>query len=194
MFDINNTLNTMLSIDRDYYDKNQSTIENRTAKIMAMITDYYHNIFRSNLSPKEGLLRKHLGGARGNHGFRAVITSHEDVAHHDEIYIPWCVGVTVFRQHILNKLMNRNHRHGGLTHNQAVGLMMGHVYKYHPVLDAILKELIAEAPGRGIVCMIQRNPTLPQGSAQLVYIPKVKTDPNDQTVSISDLIATSMNA
>ena len=41
---------------------------------------------------------------------------------------------------------------------------------------------------------LDTRPTLPQGSAQLVYIPKVKTDPNDQTVSISDLIATSMNA
>ncbi len=28
-----------------------------------------------------------------------------------------------------------------------------------------------------------------QGSAQLVYITKVKTDPEDQTVSMSDLIA-----
>lgn len=33
-----------------------------------------------------------------------------------------------------------------------------------------------------------------QGSAQLVYITKVKTDAEDQTVSISDLVAVAMNA
>lgn len=193
-FDIHDTLNTMLSIDRDYYDKTQISIENRTAKILSMLTEYYMDLFRKNLSPKEGLIRKHVYGSRGNHGFRAVITSHEEIHDHDEIWIPWCVGVTVFRQHILNKLMRRDLPYGGLTHNQAIALMMEHVNQYHPTLHAILNELIHNSRNGKISLLIQRNPTLMQGSAQLVYITKVKTNPEDQTVSMSDLIAVAMNA
>lgn len=158
MFDMVNILNTMVSIDQDFHDHNRITIENRTARILGMLANYYQEYFKSNLSPKEGLIRRNVYGGRGNHGFRAVITSHEDIHNHDEIYIPWCVGVTVFRQHLLNRLMNRNLPYGGLTHNEAVGLLMSHVNKFHPVLDQIFKEMIATSPsGRGIACMNQRN-------------------------------------
>ena len=157
-FDIHDTLNTMLSIDRDFYDRAPLAIENRTGKIMSMLTDYYLSIFRENFSPKEGLLRKHIYGGRGNHGFRAVITSHEDIADHDEIHIPWCVGVTVWRLHLMNRLLQRDHPYGGYTHNKAVELIYQHVYKYHPTLDAIMKEFIASnAHRRGVSVVIQRN-------------------------------------
>lgn len=38
------------------------------------------------------------------------------------------------------------------------------------------------------------KPSLMQGSAQVVRITKVKTNPHDTTVSMNDLIATSQNA
>lgn len=156
--DIKDALNTMLSIDRDHFNQNPMAVENRTAKILSMLTDYYRNLFNKNLKPKEGLIRQHAHGARSNHAFRAVITSHEKVHDHDEIWIPWCVGVTVFQLHILNKLMRRDHPHGGYTHNEALGLLYSHVHKYHAGLDAILKELIASSPDpRGIPCLMQRN-------------------------------------
>ena len=41
---------------------------------------------------------------------------------------------------------------------------------------------------------LDNKPSLMQGSAQLCRITKFKTNPNDQTVSMSDLIATAMNA
>ena len=39
-----------------------------------------------------------------------------------------------------------------------------------------------------------QKPSLMQGSAETVFIDKFKSNPKDQTVSMNDLIATSMNA
>jgi len=154
---IQDTLNTMLSIDRDYYDKSITAIENRTGKIFAMLSDYYVNLFCKNLSPKPGLFRKHNYGSRLNHAFRAVITSHEDIEDHDVVYIPWCVGVTVWRLHIFNRLMSPTHKYGGMMHNEAVDLLMSHVYKYHPILDAIMKDFISSCGHKGVPVLQQRN-------------------------------------
>lgn len=156
--DIQDTLNTMLSIDKDYYDKNITTVENRTAKIMAMLTSYYMDLFRKNFSPKEGMIRKHVYGGRGNHGFRAVITSHEDIHNHDEIFIPWCIGVTVWRLHLMNRLMRRDTKHGGYTHNQAIEMLMSHVNVYSPILHELIDDIIKDTPnGRGPAVVLQRN-------------------------------------
>lgn len=158
MFSMVNVTNTMLSIDRDFHDKNPAAVENRTARIMAMLTDYYVDFYRKNVAPKEGLIRKQVYGGRGNHGFRAVITSHEELHNHDEIHIPWCVAVTVWRQHLLNRLMSLTHPCGNHSHNEAVSLLMAHVYKYHPKLDQIFQEFISSSEnGRGPAVLVQRN-------------------------------------
>lgn len=157
MIDVKDVLNTMLSIDQDYHNKTPIAIENRTAKIISMLADYYQSLFRKNLNPKEGLFRKHGYGTRSNHAFRAVITSHEAIHDHDEIWIPWCVATTVFQLHLLNRLMRRDLPHGGMTHNQALGFLYGHVYKYHPTLDYLFKEMIAESKGGSIPVLQQRN-------------------------------------
>lgn len=203
ILNIKDALNTMLSIDQDHYNRTPANIENRTAKILVMLGDYYTSLFRKHISPKPGMLRKHTLGSRTNHSFRAVITSHEEIHDHDEIWIPWCVAMTVFQLHILNRLMNKKAlakllgKKDGcekMTHNEALGFIYAHVYKYHPLLDRIMQELISESRGGSIPCLAQRNPSLMQGSAQLVRITRVKTDADNTTVSMSDLIAPAMNA
>lgn len=189
IIDIRDALNTMLSIDQDYFDRAPIVIENRTAKIMAMLTDYYRTLFERNLDPKKGLPRKHLYGTRTNLSFRAVITSHEDITRHDEIYVPWCVGMTLFQTHLLNFLMDPDKPYGNMTHNQALKFIYQHIYKYHPLFDELFNKMIAESTDGWLPCMMRRNPSLMSGSAQLVRIPKIKTDPQDTTVSMNDLIA-----
>lgn len=197
-FDIQNTLNTMLSIDRDYYDQTLIAKENRTAKILLMLASYYLNIFDTNMSPKPALLRKHVYGARGNHCFRAVITSHEGPHDHDEIHIPWCVASTVYQLHIIPRLLEGGVTRGGIpyrfTLNEAIGYMYGHVNRYSPILDELFENLIAQSKYNGQIALLQRNPSLAQGSAQRVRITKVKKDPMDTTVSISDLVCAALNA
>ena len=108
---------------------------------------------------------------------------------YDEMEIPWGIGLSVFRIHLYNKL----ERHG-YTPGEAVELLNMHAYKYHPLLDALLQQLIREAPDGRIPCVLQRNPSLARASSQALYIVKVKTDPNDPTIGMSILIVKGPNA
>lgn len=142
----------LVSIDRDFYDQNPKTKENRTAKAMSKLSDFYERFYKDNLAPKEGQLRKHVYGSRTNFSFRAVITSLTDTHQYDEIHVPWGIGVTAFRPHLLNKLINM-----GFDINSAIGLLLGHVEKHNVLLERLLDELISETRENAIPCIIQRN-------------------------------------
>ena len=173
----------LVSIDKNFHDQSQHVKENRTAKALAKLSEFYEKFYRTSLQPKTGQFRRHIFASRTNSSFRAVISSLTDTHEYDEIHVPWGIGLTAFRPHLLNKLMKM-----GMELNSAIGLLLGHVEKYHPLLDRILQELIQESPNRGIKVILQRNPSLLQGSAQCVRITKFKTDPNDHTIGLSILI------
>lgn len=182
-------INMLISLDRRFANSPVRIRENRTAKAIAKLVDFYNNFTASNISPKHGLIRKHVFGTRSHFCFRAVITSVTGPHRHDEIEVPWGVGVSVFREHLLSKLMRI-----GFSLNNAIGLMTEHVNKYHPILDKLLQELISEAPNGKLYCTAQRNPSLGQGSLQLMSISKFKTDPNDRTVGLPITNVAAFNA
>ncbi len=177
------------SIDSAIMEHSVRVKENRTSKAISMLGDFYSDFFRSVLSGKPGQFRKHIFGTRTNFNFRAVISSITDRHNYDEIYVPWSIGITAFRPHLVNKLLRK-----GYDLNSAIGLLLGHVEKYHPMLDALLQELIIECPYKGLVCIEQRNPTMLSGSAQTKYITLFKTDPADHTVSTSILTVKAPNS
>ena len=179
----------LVSIDKNFHDQNPRVKENRTTKALSKLADFYELFFRLNLSPKPGQFRRHVFGTRTNFAFRAVISSLTDTHSYDEIHVPWGIGLTAFRPHLVSKLMKM-----GMDINSAIGLLLGHVEKYHPLLDKLLNELIQEAPDKSIYVLLQRNPSLLQGSAQRVRITKFKTDPSDHTISLSILIVKAYNA
>lgn len=181
-------IETLVSIDRSFHDQNPRVKENRTAKALCKLTDFYEQFFKMSISPKNGQFRRHIFGSRTNFAFRAVITSITDVHRHDEIHVPWGIGLTAFRFHLVNKLMKY-----GYDLNQAHALIFGHIEKYHPLLDQLLQELISDADNN-LVCIIQRNPSLLQGSALKVRITKFKKDPTDRTISLSILVVKFPNA
>lgn len=176
------------SIDSPMSEHTIRTKENRAVKAIVKLSEFYESFFKSNLSGKPGILRKHVLGSRTHFAFRAVVTSITNNHEYDEIHIPWGIGVTAFRPHLMNKLLKH-----GYDHNAAIGFLYGHVEKYHPLLDQLFQELIAESKYNGIPCIIQRNPSLLHGSAQLVRVTKVKPDPTDHTVSLSILIVVAPN-
>jgi hypothetical protein len=191
---IHDALNTMRSIDRDHHDQKLQSIESRTARILLKIAEYMRVYVETNIQPKPGLARKHMYGTRANHTFRAVITSHDQIAEHDEIHVPWSAAIATFWQHLMSVLINPNHPLGGMSHLAATNLLMDHVEKYHPLIDEVFKDMIKNTRHGAIISLIQRNPSLLKGSSQRVRIPKIKTDPADKTVSMHDLIASAMNA
>jgi hypothetical protein len=173
----------LCSIDTCFYDQNPKIKANRTVKALARLCDFYERFYRTNLAVKSGQFRKHIYGSRTNFSFRAVISSLTGPHDYDEIHVPWGIGLTAFRPHLINKLCRL-----GMDVNSAAGLLLGHVEKYHPLLDRLLQELISQSrDGRVAVCL-QRNPSLMQSSAQRVFISRFKTDPADTTIGLSILI------
>lgn len=179
----------LVSIDKNFHDQNPRVKENRTAKAISKLGDFYESFNKTNLSPKSGQFRRHIFGTRTNFSFRAVISSQTDSHKYNTIEVPWGVGLTAFRQHHINKLLKI-----GMDLNSAIGLLLGHVGKYHELLDKLLNELITEAGPTGITILLGRNPSLLQGSALRKTISRFKTDPKDQTIGLSILVCKSLNA
>ena len=121
--------------------------------------------------------------------YRSVITSITGPWDYNAIMVPWGVGLTMFRLHLVNKLMRQ-----GLSLNKALGFLINHTGKYNPLLDNLLQELIDEAPDGKIWCTIQRNPSLKQGSMQLVYIAGFYKDPGNKTTGMPLPITKAPNA
>lgn len=186
-------INTMLSIDRDHYDQNPKNKENRTARVMAKMGEYHNRVFRTHFQPKEGEIRQSLLVSRTNFSFRAVITSHEDIRYHDEIFAPWPASVAFLRLHLVAKLMDHRRGDTGFSHNEAIEFINGHIHRYHPLMRKLLDEIVRGYGERGIPCLQHRPPTLLPGSSQLVWISRIKDDPMDTTCSVSDLTQPAYN-
>jgi len=183
-------IRTMVGIDSVLINHNVRMKENRTVKTIDQLARFCDDLAKSTLAKKEGIFRKHIFGTRSHFSFRGVISSLTEIHDYEEIHIPWGIGVSVFRIHLMNKLLRR-----GFTINETIAFLNEHTQKFHPVLDELFKQLISESPnGKGPSCIMQRNPSLERGSAQAVYITKVKTDTNIQTVSMSILTTKGLNA
>jgi hypothetical protein len=177
------------SIDFAIMDHSPKVKENRTIKAISKLSEYYATHISNSISGKTGQLIKHVFGTRTNFNFRAVISSITDKHKYDEVYVPWSIGMTAFRPHVINKLMRR-----GYDLNSSIAIISGHVERYNPMLDEILNELIDESPHKGIVIIEHRNPTLLSGSAQTKKITRFKTDIGDHTVSTSILTVKAPNS
>jgi len=168
--------------------------ELRALKCCMQLAEYYDETFKSGLASKEGWFRKHTFGGRLHFTFRAVITSLSDNHDYDEIHLPWSLSVGAFKTMLTNKLLNLDY-----TPKGAAALLQEHTNKYHPLIDDLFKELIAESPRvkdvipdapvkddtHGILIILQRNPTLARGSAQALRVTKIKTDVEVKTISMS---------
>lgn len=183
-------IRTMLGIDAVGNKYSVQDKESRTIQSICMFADYYDAFYRDKLAQKEGIFRKHIFGTRSHWSFRAVISSITTAHDYEELHISWGIGVSVFRLHLINKLIRKH----GMTPNEATGHLNDHACHYCPILDALFQELIAECPYKGIPVVFQRNPSLERGSAQALFITKVKTDVMIPTVSLSILIVKGYNA
>lgn len=185
--DVMDVIMTWIKVANDekptYKKQQQNTIV-----VLHKLSSLYYNYLDKYIVKKIGAFRKHVFGARSGFTFRSVITSIPGPHHYDEIHVPWSIGVTAFRPHILNKLLKR-----GYTYKECNKLLFRAVKMFVPVIYDVLNELIAEAPNGKIWVLAQRNPSLLQGSSQLVWISKFKTDISDLTISISPLIIKAPN-
>lgn len=166
-----------------------NVVESRIGKNLLRLRDVYEKFCKDNLSPKKGQLRQHVFGTRTNYSFRAVITTIVGPVRFNEIHIPWGVGVTVLRHHIINRLLAI-----GYDIDQASDVISRAVAVHNPVVAEIMDNLIAEGGRGGIGCTLQRNPSLLQGSCLRMLITKVKKHPMDNTLAIPLPIVRPLNA
>lgn len=172
---------TSLDVEPERYKS--SVKQNRVSKALFKLIDFYVDYIKKQISKKEGILRKHVYATRVHFSFRTVITSIEGEHRHDDIYIPHFIAVGILRPHLINKMLKL-----GFDYNHALGYINSKARTYDVFLESLFNELLAEAPGgRGIVCLLNRNPSLAQGSIQKVFISKIKTDVTDNTISLSVL-------
>ena len=182
-------IQSMIGIDSELSGLSQKDKENRVARGIAGIAEYYYDFYTASIEPKPGIARKHLLGCRSHLSFRNVITSIKGPHDHDELHMPWGVATTVLEYHVYNKLFKQN-----WTVNEMLGLMNKYAHEYSPFIDNIFEQLIAESPFKGLPVTHGRNPSLHRGSLQLLFATKVKKDPKDPTTSFSDLISSPYNS
>ena len=182
-------IRTMVGIDTPLAMHTVRVKENRTIKTIMQLADFSEQTIRNKLAKKTGIFRKHVYGGRAHFTFRAVISPITEKHRYDELFLPWGVAMNLFDLHLTNKLYAQ-----GWTPNKAEAFLNEHALKYHPLLDALFNELINESPYIGPPVLFQRNPSLERGSMQLMFVTKIKPDPNDTTVSLSILDVVGFNA
>lgn len=197
-------VNTIASIKNVTGGLTQQKAENKTVKVIEHLAEFIIRHDRENSSKKSGTYRKHFCGASMSFSARAIITSAQNVEsmiditnrysedaglHYSEIQIPWGMGLELFKVHINAKLIRR-----GYTPMEISELYARHTRYYSALLAEVMEEIILEHPLGKYPAIIQRNPSLKRGSTQQVGIALVKDDPMDNSIGISNLIITAMNA
>lgn len=172
----------------DLYTKPSTVKQNKVAKSLLELSGFYFNYMHNSFFIKPALIRKHISSSRSHFTLRTVIVSIPGPHTYDEIYLPWSLSCTLFREHILGQLRKR-----GISYKKAVNHLLFHNKIFCPIINEIFNEIIA-CSGDGVRGMLNRNPSLHRGSIQAVRITRVKTDPDDNTLSMSYLIAKSFNA
>lgn len=164
--------------------------ESVMARVTISIADHAAFYEYKEMFEKPGIFRKLVYGFRSHWTFRTVITSNHGVNKRSEIHLPWGVAVMTYKLHIANKLLKM-----GRSPNQIFTLIYNNTHSYHHVIDRIFKELIEESPeGKGLPVLFTRYPSLKHGSTQQYYVPKVKTNPNDVSTSVSPINLRAANA
>ena len=138
-----------VNVDNNTPNKKSNTMA-RTISDLASIYQYYNKVY---LSSKSGIFRKHIYGGRGHFTFRAVITSIPGPHVHDEVEVPWSIGVTAFRPHLLNLLTKY-----GMTYKKASKLLFFAVNNYVEIVNKALNELLEKSYTNGkIAIILHRN-------------------------------------
>lgn len=183
-------IRTITSINSAVLPTSVAVRQLRAVKAVSQLSDYYYNFISKSLSKKPGWFRKHIFGGRPHFTFRAVISSLSNRHAYDELHLPWSLGVMVFRSHLINRLFLRLN----WTPRQALKHLNEHTLRYCPILDEMFQDIIQNHPLGKFPCIFQRNPSLQRGSAQCLYITKIKTDVDINTVSLSVLVLKGPNA
>lgn len=165
----------------------------KVARSLIDMSEFYKKYIEDVVFGKPGLIRQQLTATRSHFTARAVITSIPGIHEHDEIHVPWSIGCTLMRPFLLASLYRR-----GYSYRGAINFLTFHNRIYNPLIDEMFNEFIGSSMNMhgkiGLTCLFNRNPSLHRGSIQTVRLTRFKTDPEDNTISMSDRIGPSFNS
>lgn len=168
---------------------NDKFVNQRMWDIHKSFVEYTKTILNNKLLQKPGHIRRNIIAARMHCTARCVIVPISKTVEPDEIFIPWVVGVTALSLEIMNVLMNRM----DYTMPDAKIKVDKALYSYDSEIDEIFKTLISECRYKGLPVLMGRNPSLRHGAIFLLFVTKVKTSFDDNTIDISPLLAPAPN-
>jgi hypothetical protein len=180
---------TIVAISKQTTAYTQNYLERRVVSVIKNLSTYLWDTINLSFNRKRGWLRGQLFRSRSHFCMRGVITSITVPHNYEELWIPWAQGLELLKVHIVSKLLKR-----GFSATEAFSLVEANGKVYVPLLDEIMQELIRESDYIGIPCTFQRNPTLARASSQCLFITRVKTNIDDNTISWSVLCTTGANA
>ena len=172
----------------DLRDQTLAAKQLKVAKSLIELADFYSKYMADSFFKKPGLVRKHINSTRSHFTARAVITSLPGQHQYDEVWLPWTLACGLFREHIIKGLQLH-----GYSYKEAISHYMLHLTTYSEVIGNIFNTILLES-GDGVKALLNRNPSLHRGSLQTIRITKVKTNPDDNTIGMSYLIAPAFNA
>ncbi|MCY1281941.1 hypothetical protein D9M68_20000 [compost metagenome] len=194
MVDAVNAAHILIGVDNRETSDSQLPLalplkEARVVSALQSFDSYYKTFEADIIFRKPGVARKLIYGTRPYWGFRGVITSRQKPHRQDAIEMPWSLSVLLFKVHLQNKLLPQ-----GYTPNEMQAMIYENTLRWHPELDRLFKELLAESPNGTIPTIFGRNPTLTRGSVGYNQIDNIKFDPTDNTISMSPLNLIDKNA
>ena len=170
--------------------KTEKEIERITFSAYQNIIGYCSVVVKNQLAKKKALPRMHLFGSRLHLSFRSVISPITGSHCIDELYVPFSVMVNTFRTEIIGRLEN----HYGMTLSEAYDKQQKALTKFDHDIYHILCAFIEECPYKGIPVLWIRNPVVRVGGVELMFITKIKTNMEDETISMSSLACKFSNA
>lgn len=170
--------------------RGEKEVEKVTFSAYQHIIGYNAVVAKVHLSKKKSLPRMHLFGSRLHLSFRSVISPITGPHCIDELYVPFNVMVNTFRCELIGRLES----HYGLTYLEAYDKQQSALTRFDEDIYDILCAFIVESKYKGIPVLWVRNPVVRIGGVEVMFITKVKTDMEDETISMSSLACKFSNA
>jgi len=182
---------SILNIDEESEHTSLYVKENRTAKAVMQLADFYYTYTKTHINPKEGWGRQHIYGTMTDFTGYCVISSITRNVNVESVETPWSYSVGLLKMHILSWIINNK---PGTNARKLEERLIRAVSRYDPFIHKVMNTLIDESPHIGLPCLILRNPSLDKLSIQCMYITKIKTDLTDRTLGIPILNTKGSNA
>lgn len=173
--DINNLMNAIFTLKSVLLSErtmkfNVNSIEKNFAKVYFEFIKYYTEILKEKLPRKPSLFRKHIFGSRSHCSGRSVAIPITEPHEYDDVYLPWKIGIMMYKYHIISILTNRY----GYTILKAFNKVMNAVVVYDYDIDNIMQTLIHECRFKGLPILVNRNPSLKISNIELMFVVKIK--------------------